>query len=178
MTNEEFISLVMPYVEHQECSKLQYYRHHNTTRLNHVYNVAVYSFYIGKFLGRFTDIDFNALVKGSVLHDFYFIEQHDKTTKKCFSMHPQMAAINASQYFDLSDLESNMIQSHMFPVGAEQPKSKEAWILIVSDKISACAEKLFRINYMIPAEGNRVTTLSKPATVIRIKTKKAKTMAS
>ena len=178
MSNEEFIMMVLPYIEHKECSKLQNYRHHNTTRLNHVYNVAVYSFYIGKLLDYFTDIDFESLIKCSMLHDFYFIEQHDKSVKKCFSSHPQIAAINASKHFYLTDTESNMIQSHMFPAGKETPNTKEAWIIILSDKISACAEKLFRVNYVMPVDNNRITVLLKPATVVRIRKKREKTMAS
>ena len=71
-----------------------------------------------------------------------------------------------------------MIQSHMFPAGKETPNTKEAWIIILSDKISACAEKLFRVNYVMPVDNNRITVLLKPATVVRIRKKREKTMAS
>ena len=43
-------------------------------------------------------------------------------------------------YFDIDDMQQNMIRSHMFPVFLERPKYKESVALTIADKVVATHE--------------------------------------
>ena len=43
--------------------------------------------------------------------------------------HPKIALENSIKYFDLNDLEQDIIKAHMFPVGKTVPKYLESWIV-------------------------------------------------
>ncbi len=88
-------------------------------------------------------LDYASLVRGSLLHDYYFYDWHDKN--KGFRghgyKHNDIALKNAEKDFDLNKKEKNMIISHMFPLTFWRlPKFKESWLLIFFDKITAIKE--------------------------------------
>lgn len=72
---QEFSDLISPYLSDELFSELRRFKHHNTNRLNHSYNVAVYSYFLWKKLNRFMSIDLELLLIGALLHDFYFIQK-------------------------------------------------------------------------------------------------------
>jgi uncharacterized protein len=147
---QEFKDLIMPYFSNQDYLQLAQYEHHNTTRLNHLYNVAVYSYFIGRKLRRFCKIDLNALLAGALLHDFHFVKKHEYKLQHCRNTHGKIASANADNVFHISEKEKNIIEAHMFPLVAVLPKSPEAWIVSFSDKFSAFMEACFRKNHAIP----------------------------
>ena len=151
---KEFSDLIYPYISNNVYLKLLKYRHHNTTRLNHSYNVAVYAYWIGEKMNKFCDIDFDALMAGALLHDFYFVKQHDECVKMCWFIHGNLARKNAEKVFHISEKEKNIIESHMFPLTTKLPNSKEAWIVTFADKLSACLEACFNKNFAIPLGSN------------------------
>jgi uncharacterized protein len=144
------LDLARPYLENEQYHQLVEYRHHNTTRLNHLYNVAVYSYLIGRKLDRICRVDFDALIAGALLHDFHFVHQHEYKELHCRNTHGLIASRNAIKMFNISDKERNIIEAHMFPMVFVLPKSKEAWIVSFSDKLSAIMESCFNRNYAIP----------------------------
>lgn len=149
--NQEFEAIIAPYINNKTFLKLKNYRHHNTTRLNHLYNVAVYSYKIGRKLNWLFNIDFKALLAGALLHDFYFVKQKEESTAIYWITHCELAEENAVKHFGISEKERNIILAHMFPLTKHFPRSKEAWIVSLADKISAVLEKFFNKNYKIPA---------------------------
>ena len=50
------------------------------------------------------------------------------------------ALINASNNFELSEKEANIIKSHMFPVDYRIPKYAESWIVSLVDKVLSFGE--------------------------------------
>ena len=58
--------------------------------------------------------------------------------------HPKIAKQNAITYFGVNEKEQNIIESHMFPISNVAPKSKEAWLVTLSDKLVATFEGLGR----------------------------------
>ena len=54
--------------------------------------------------------------------------------------HPKTAAYNARKYFDIDDKQADMIETHMFPLTACPPKSREGWLLTLADKLVAIRE--------------------------------------
>ncbi len=120
-------------------------QHARVSVARHALAVAVLAYRIAKFIRL--RLDYRALVRGSLLHDYFFYDWHDKN--KGFrlhgSRHAGIALYNADRDFDLSPVERNMIASHMFPLSLTAlPKYKESWMLTLSDKIVTLME-VFRI---------------------------------
>ena len=148
--DESFIKLIYPYMNNKTYLKLLRCKHHNTTRLNHLYNVAVYSYWIGKKLNLFCDVDFESLLAGALLHDFYFISGKGENYAVYWVTHCELSEENESKHFNISEKEKNIILAHMFPLAKSLPKSKEAWIVSIADKWSALLEACFNRNYKLP----------------------------
>ena len=83
-----------------------------------------------------------ALIRGALLHDYFLYDWHeaDKSHRFHGFIHAGRALLNAEKDFELSDIERNMIKSHMFPLNPVLPRYRESVILCVADKICAARE--------------------------------------
>jgi len=145
--DEEYLLIINNIMENEEFQKMSKIKHHNTTRLNHMLKVSYYSYKVAKALR----LDYREVARGGLLHDFYTeeISECDSIKEKVllFSIkHPKEAAENASNYFDLSEKEINIIKSHMFPLDYKIPKYAESWVVSLVDKVLSIGEvsKKFR----------------------------------
>ena len=87
--------------------------------------------------------DERTLVRGAFLHDLYLYDWHDKDPSHKWHgfHHADKALENASEHFHLNRKEKQMIYCHMWPLNLTRiPKSREALILCVSDKLCALRE--------------------------------------
>ncbi|GAB1433614.1 hypothetical protein MASR2M29_22400 [Spirochaetota bacterium] len=119
--------------------KLKEAQHHNDSVYNHTLRVAYTAFK----LGRRYRVNIDALLRGALFHDLYFHDWRDKN--HLFNhgwTHPYIALENAKKYFSpISELEANIISSHMWPFNFKNPpRSKEALIVALSDKMVATTE--------------------------------------
>lgn len=64
---------------------------------------------------------------------------------KTLVKHPTYAVENSSKYFILSDLEKDIIATHMFPISFKIPKYLESWIVDLVDDGISIYERLFGI---------------------------------
>ena len=116
-------------------------QHKGGTTYAHSVNVACTAYGLAKKLGW--DIDIDALVKGAMLHDYYLYDTETMpySDYRHSLVHPRLAVANAEKLFDLSDKERNIILSHMWPIpGAPLPRSREAWLVSMADKVCAYRE--------------------------------------
>lgn len=83
-----------------------------------------------------------ALVRAALLHDYFLYDWHIPEKGRAFhpTGHPKVACKNAVEDYGISELEQNIIKSHMFPICFCMPRSKEAWIVTTADKICAARE--------------------------------------
>ena len=59
--------------------------------------------------------------------------------------HPGSACVNASNYFQITQKEQNIIQSHMWPLTfRHMPTCREAVIVCLADKYCAVVESMFQ----------------------------------
>lgn len=121
-----------------------YMQHRSVTTLQHCINVAIISMIIVKYFS--IKVNENELIEGAILHDFYLYDWHNGRIRNeglhGFS-HPKVAAKNAKKYLDINKNVENIIESHMFPLTITKiPKSKEAFIVSIADKICAVKENL------------------------------------
>lgn len=114
-------------------------RHHGITRYEHTLRVARGTFLITKLLRG----NVRVATRAALMHDFFTNEDVNKGKWcKYLVSHPKVALINAKKHFSVSEKEEQIIISHMFPFGIVIPKSKEAWIVVLNDKIASIYEFL------------------------------------
>lgn len=146
--DQEYLFIINNIVKNKEFIKLDNIKHHNTTRLEHSMKVSYYSYKIAKCL----KLDYQDVARGGLLHDFYTEEISEckkiRDKVKLFSVkHPKDAVNNSSIYFDLSEKEKNIIETHMFPVDYKIPKYAESWIVSLVDKVLSFGEFSKKFSY-------------------------------
>ena len=148
--NIEFNNLINDLVNDINIKKMKDYIQHGTTNTyTHVINVAKLSFIINKKLNL--NCDEKSMITGAMLHDFYLYDWHEKDEERDekyglhgFS-HPEISLMNAKKYFNINENVENIIRNHMWPLTiAHIPKTKEAWVVCIADKIVSLIETFKR----------------------------------
>ena len=62
-------------------------------------------------------------------------------------LHPAIALNNALKYYDLNEIQKDIIVKHMFPVTKSFPSYKESWLVTLVDKTVSAYEML---KYKVP----------------------------
>lgn len=96
------------------------------------------------------DIDPEIVLLGAILHDYYLYDwRTDYSKRKGHAKnHTQIALENASRDFNVSPEVKKVIGSHMWPINIKNyPKSREAKIVSINDKITALCESLTSVRY-------------------------------
>lgn len=131
--------------------ELKKYPNHKISNLyDHSSRVALCAYDLSRRLHM--DIDGKSLATGAMLHDFYLYRawrNQEIGTRAHWFGHPDTALKNAEKEFQLSDLEKNIITSHMWPLTFWHfPRSREAFLVCLADKICACGEMFLKRNYV------------------------------
>lgn len=130
---EEFEKIIEKYADHPKVLEMKQYKHHGITRYDHSFNVAYYTYIVSKKL----NLNYISATKAAMLHDFFLDEVQNENSIKRLQQHPACAVKNSKKYFDITELEEEIIKTHMFPVTLTPPKHKEAWIVdIIDDYVS------------------------------------------
>ncbi len=79
----------------------------------------------------------------ALIHDFFNDEVKDENGYKRLVDHPKHALKNAMRYFELTDLQKDIIAKHMFPVTLTPPKYKESVLVSLIDKYSSINERVY-----------------------------------
>lgn len=127
---KEFNNIIKDIVTNEEFMKLQNEVHHSTTRFNHSLRVA-YEVY-----NKLKDNNQNYVdaTRAALLHDFFFDVDLSSSQNDRLNNHPLVALENAKKYFDINELQENIILSHMYPLSYCLPRFKESWIVSLMDK--------------------------------------------
>lgn len=126
-------SIVDDILTNKEFNKIKYIEHHGVTRYEHSIKVSYYSYKIANILNLSTE----EIARAGLLHDF-FLSKEDRTLKEKFLstfVHPKTALETSNKYFDLTDREKNIIESHMFPLYTCIPRYKESFVVSLVDKV-------------------------------------------
>lgn len=121
-------------------SMFGYIQHGDTTTAEHCISVAYRADSRLRASGR--PFDEMALIRAALLHDAFPYDWHDRSASYDHhaTMHARYACEEASKAFDLSDLEREIILSHMWPLPPRRPSSREAWAVTFADKWSSSIE--------------------------------------
>jgi len=151
--DREYKKIVKDIFRNVEFKKLYNIEHHGISRMEHSIKISYYSYKIAKKLG----MDYVSVARGGLLHDF-FLDGDERNGKEKFLdtfTHPKRALNTSMEYFNVNDIEKNIIVSHMFPIYISIPKYKESFLVNLVDKVIGCKELLrgfackfrYRFNY-------------------------------
>lgn len=140
----EFMNIIEPIIQNEKVKRMdKYIQHGSTSCLEHCIAVAYMSFYITKKLH--IRCDYNSLIRGALLHDYFLYDWHVKDEKHKWHgfRHAKKALENASKDFDLTPVEMDIIEKHMFPLNLKLPKYRESHIVSIADKICSSYETIY-----------------------------------
>lgn len=139
----EYYSIVGNILESNEFQNLKKFIHHGTSRYEHSLRVSYEAYKYAKK----HNLDYKAVAIGGLLHDF-FENSNDPTLKERFFAtfnHPSIAVSNAVNRFNVNELETDIIGSHMFPINKKIPMHKESWIVNLYDKRVGLTEWAYQL---------------------------------
>lgn len=113
---------------------------------------------------HFKNIDYKSVLIGAILHDYYLYDwrQERNKKKKHGKNHPHIASENSKRDFDISDDVKRIIESHMWPINRkEYPKTREAKIVSLCDKMVSVGEVLTSIKFKKKRRNKYLTYISK-----------------
>ena len=144
---EDYFLIVKDIINNEYFTYLKQIEQHGTTRYNHSMRVSYLAYMIAKFI----HLDYKRVARAGVLHDFHYTEDFSNRKERFISMlsHSKKAVSNSLKHFDLSDMEKDIIKTHMFPINLYIPKYSESWIVNISDKLIAIDEFKDKYKYKI-----------------------------
>ena len=132
-----YYNLYSEFYNENKYRELKSMTHHATNRLDHIKRVSKLSFYVSKIL----KMDYVSCTRGALLHDFFTKSDLRRNEyKKFLKNHPRIALSNSKKYFNLNDIEENVILSHMYPLAEVKPKYPESKVVCISDKVISIYE--------------------------------------
>ncbi len=151
---QEFEEMTEDILCHPQFQALRSFCHHGgeNSLYDHLVDSAKCAYRLAAAFGLSQE-RVRAVTRAALLHDFFGYDWRDESHKQmvrqytgwkrlkqmhAFS-HGAYAAKRASLYFTLDDRQRGAIRSHMFPL-APVPRSSEAWIVTLADKMVASRE--------------------------------------
>ncbi|MBR4627336.1 MAG: HD domain-containing protein [Ruminococcus sp.] len=146
-----YYPLVSDIIGCEELAELKKITHHiSTTRFQHCLNVSYHSYVICRKL----HLNARSAARAGLLHDLFYYDRKEYNASRGkgqlshSAMHAKLAAENAAGVTEISPLERDMIEKHMWPVTRPLPRHKETYVITVVDKYCAvlefCVPKLRR----------------------------------
>ena len=139
----------------EQFQSMHKYKHHKYT------NVCVHSShvtYVALWLNHYLHIrgDEECIVKIGLCHDLGMIDK-EKNRRECWKSHPHTSIEIAKDLILLKPEIEHGILSHMWPLSFTIPKTREAWLINMSDKLCAIVERLAIWNRNSWYESNSLT---------------------
>lgn len=86
------------------------------------------------------------LIRGALLHDYFLYDWHDEEHSGFRNLHgfkhPFVALKNASDEYELTEREADIIKKHMWPMTFFPPRFREGWIVTLADKYVSTKESV------------------------------------
>lgn len=143
LSDSVYYSCISDIVDSPELERLKDIPHHiSTTRFQHCLNVSYYSYIICR---KFR-LDARSAARAGLMHDLFYYDRKEynserkKWQPRHSRRHSDIALRNADMLTDLSDLERDIIEKHMWPVTRPVPSYKETYVITFVDKYCAVLE--------------------------------------
>lgn len=135
----EYIACVQDILGHRAVQSMRHYtQHRGTSILEHSLCVSYLSYRVCKLRGY----DYRSAARGGLLHDFFLYQRHVNKPYKGWHTtgHPRLALKNASDRYDLNNIEKDIIIKHMWPISSGFPRFKESYVVSMVDKFCSVIE--------------------------------------
>lgn len=139
--DKDYLELVDDLIDLKEVQYMKKnIQHSDITTFEHTLCVSYIAYKICKILGW----NFKAAARAGLLHDLVYYDWHDPDPSHRFHgyRHPGFAVANAKEITELSDVEEDIIQRHMWPLTPTPPRFKESWVVTLVDKYCATKETM------------------------------------
>ena len=150
--NKEYKGIVKDIIRNTTFKKMYNIEHHGISRWEHLIKISYHSYKIAKKLR----MDYVSVARGALLHDFY-LDGDERTAKRKFLdtfIHPKKAFETSNNFFDINEIEKNIIISHMFPIYPVLPKYKESILVNIVDKVIGFNEMVLEYRYKFKYQFN------------------------
>lgn len=131
----EYVKIYNEFKKNKKFRKLGKELHHGCDRLSHTKRVAKLSYKVSKFL----NVDQTSVTRGALMHDF-FLDKELETKNLPKKNHPNLAYKNSMKYFNVNEIEEDIIKSHMYPIVKVKPIYKESRVVCFCDRIVSTYE--------------------------------------
>jgi uncharacterized protein len=146
---EEFKCAAAPVVAVGRIDSMDRFIQHGTTStLDHTLAVSYYCMAAASRFGM--RCAGSGLLRAAILHDYFLYDWHeagDGSHRLHGFRHPRFALQNASDDFDLSEIEADAILHHMFPLVPVPPRHAAGWLICCIDKLCSLRETFVRDPY-------------------------------
>jgi len=129
---ETFNKYIKDITDNSHFNKLKNELHHGISRYEHSMRVAEWTY---RICNTFKFDNTEEVTRAALLHDFY--TNDDLVANggaKALVEHPSKALANSKKYFEVSELQEDIIKHHMFPCTIKLPENKEAFLVSLVDK--------------------------------------------
>ncbi len=111
---------------------------------NNLFDHLVYTSYISYVVCKRLKLDAVSAARGALLHDFRFKHSKDDINQlKWFFVHSSYSHHHATNLFNLSPLEQDIVKKHMWPMTPHLcPRYLESFVVSFADKYCAAVEML------------------------------------
>lgn len=152
---KDYYDIVSNIITNKKFQELKNDIHHSTNKYDHLIRVSKLSYKLAKLCRA----DVESTTRAGVLHDFFYGDRKS-SIQNSYLNHPYTSANNAKELFNISEFEADIIKTHMFhhtffrsifpiinldekvKIKEGKPKSKEAWIVCLSDLVVSAYEGL------------------------------------
>lgn len=141
----EFDNIIEPILNIDEFNELSNVDHHGINRFDHSLRVAYFTYMITKKL----HLNYKEATEAALLHDFFTDEVDCENGVMRLRRHPDYAVKNAEKYFELSEMQRDIIKTHMFPVTFTPPKYLESWVVDIVDDAASIYERGYTIRKQV-----------------------------
>ncbi len=143
----EFRRIIAPIADDERALKMKnYIQHSHISTYDHCMDVARHCFYFVRHNG--ITVREEALIRAAFLHDYYLYDWHTHGDKLHGYHHAKIAMANAKRDFQITELEGEIIKSHMWPLNLTQlPSTKEALLLCMIDKFCSARETMMKYGF-------------------------------
>lgn len=157
LNDKRYMECVYDIMDNEKFQEMdKYIQHGTTTTLEHCISVSYISYKICKYY----NFDYISAARGGLLHDLFLYDwhTHSKETGEHFHgfTHPRTALNNADKYFELNDVERDIILKHMWPLTVIPPKTMEGYVVMYVDKYCGFLETVNRIKKKLPNFENAI----------------------
>ena len=133
----DFCDIGRDILTHPRYEEMKGYNHHGEISCH--YHTLFVSYVTYKACTH-TDCNTVEATRAAMLHDFYLYDWHFREGRPYEKgwhafKHPVVALQNAEKYFELNDLQRDIILHHMWPFFLSRPKTKEGFSMVIDAAI-------------------------------------------